>query len=457
MNNIGVLCLVPTIILFVLILTTKRVFLSLLCAGLSGAFLAAPGLGFLQTYATALQESIAGNFLPYFYVLMSVFGIYICMVERTGSARSFAKWLSKYAKKRWMSLILTELMGIIVFVDDALNNVAVGTSMCRLTDHYRVPRSFLGYVTISTSAPVCILIPISTWAVFNGGLLLDNGVGVTGDPVATFSGMLPFMFFGFATLLLLTLVNLGVIPMLGSTRRQQKYANETGIVLKSEDALHGEEIHADDAGSGSEERATPWPFLIPLAVLIGATILRDNDVIFGCTMCILVSVVMMLIQKIPFKDICKSCMDGIVYMLPLFVQLTLSTTMVSLNTTLGMPDFVVQTVTPVLSGALMPVTVFLLLTLYSALGGGFWEMSMLFMPVVIPMALKMGVNPYLAGAAVVCASAAGSSLYVCGDTIALVSSVVGTKPTTQATAILPYALISVGLSAIGFLAAGLLS
>lgn len=452
----GLLSLLPTVVLFILILFTKRVMFSLICAGIFASVLLG-GTQFLYTWIDALQASVRSGFMGQIAVMMSLFGIYIIMMEKSQAAREFALWLSKYAKKRWQALLLTEILGILIFLDDALNNVAVGTSMRRLTDHFLVPRTLLGYITISTSAPICILLPISTWAVMNGGLMIENGVSVHDSPVETFAATCPYIFFGWVTIIVMTLVVFGIFPLVGPTKRQQKVATEKHIVISAADSRNGKDIVAeifDDAESSKHHN--PYLFLIPLLVLIGGTILFDNNVMIGCVLGILSSgVLMKWKQNIPSGEIFACGLEGVLYMAPLLLQLTLSNGLTMLNVSLKMPDFIISVVTPILSGALMPVVVFIFLTLYSSFGGGFWEMSILFMPVVMPMALQMGVNPFLAAAAVVSASAAGSSLYVCGDTEALVSSVMGTTPSAQSAAVLPFALVACAISAALFLIVGI--
>ena len=453
----GILSLLPTLVLFVMIILTKRVLLSLGVAGLLGAVLYCPQ-HFLSTWLSHLESNINSEFMGNLCVMMALFGIFIVMMERSNAAREFALWLSKYAKKRWQALLLTELLGIIIFIDDALNNVAVGTSMRRLTDHYLVPRTLLGYITISTSAPVCILVPISTWAVFNGGLMMENGVS-RGDVVSTFAGTIPYMFYGWTTILVMTLMVLGVFPLLGSTRRQQKRAYQDHVIIAAEDSRSGEAVVAEVFSEADcAEKHDPFLFLVPLCVLIAGTLLFDNNVKVGCFLGLLASALMMRLRcKLAWAEILQCGMEGVISMVPLLTQLTLSTTVTSLNIALGMPDFILKTVTPILSGKFLPFAVFLCLGLYSSFGGGFWEMCILFMPVVMPLSLQLGVNPYLTAAAVVSAAAAGCSLYVCGDTEALVSSVIGTTPASQSAAVLPYTLVSCGLSALLFLLFGFLA
>ena len=79
-------------------------------------------------------------------------------------------------------MTMTFGLGMIIFIDDYLNALSVGEAMKRVTDKYKISRQKLAYIVDSTAAPVCVIIPISTWAVFFGGLLVANGIAPVDDP-----------------------------------------------------------------------------------------------------------------------------------------------------------------------------------------------------------------------------------------------------------------------------------
>ena len=70
---------------------------------------------------------------------------------------------------------------VVVFIDDYLNALAVGSSMRKVTDKFKVSREMLAYVVDSTAAPICVLVPVSTWAVFYAGLFTDAGYAESGQ------------------------------------------------------------------------------------------------------------------------------------------------------------------------------------------------------------------------------------------------------------------------------------
>ena len=167
--NYGILSLIPVVVLFVLIFTTKRMLLSLTVASLAGSILLG-GWNFASVWLEQIQAAFMGGTVGYLFLLLALFGILIRLLDKSGAAIEFANWLSRYANTRRKAMLLTFFLGWIIFVDDYLNNMAVSTAMKRVCDRHRIPRTLFGFLVNCTAAPVCVLIPVSTWAVFYGGL-----------------------------------------------------------------------------------------------------------------------------------------------------------------------------------------------------------------------------------------------------------------------------------------------
>ena len=59
--------------------------------------------------------------------------------------------------------LLTALLCFVVFIDDYFHSLAVGSIARPLTDHANVSRAKLAYLLDSTAAPMCVIMPISSW------------------------------------------------------------------------------------------------------------------------------------------------------------------------------------------------------------------------------------------------------------------------------------------------------
>lgn len=454
--DLGIITLLPIVVLFTLIFTTKRMLLSLTAASIVGAIILG-GTGFAGVWLEKVQAAFMAGTVGYLLLLLALFGILIQLLDASGAVTEFATWLSKYANTRKKALLITYVLGWLIFVDDYLNNMAIGAAMKKVSDSHKIPRTLLGYVINSTAAPVCILIPISTWAVFYGGLFEEFGVTVGGTGQGAYLAAIPYMFFAWITLVLLLLVILGIVPMIGITRKHNQIAQETGIVCPLDVNLDGHEIAAPDFSTliEADSKAKPWNFLIPLAALVAVTILTGPNVMVGCMAGVAVTAVLMLAQKkIKINEVFDNAYQGVLSMVMISSIIVIALTLVEINTATGLSDFIVATLSPYLHGALLPAIVFGFCAVYSYFGGGFWDMSMIFMPIVVPLADALGVNPLLPCAALVCAAAAGSTTYVCGDAIMIASRAIDIKPYYQMLGTLPYAIISYVLTVICFVIAG---
>lgn len=83
-----------------------------------------------------------------------------------------------------------------------------------------------------------------------------------------------------------------------------------------------------------------------------------------------------------------------------------------------------------------------------------WGLILITFPILIPVSLTVGANPYLVGAAIISAGAFGCNMcYICDYTM-LTSSVFGLKPGYHASTCVAYSIIFAAISAVMYLIAG---
>ena len=141
-------------------------------------------------------------------------------------------------------------------------------------------------------------------------------------------------------------------------------------------------------------------------------------------------------------------------MLMVDVTIALALTLVEINKVTGMTGYVIEVLTPLLNGSIFAAIVFAFCGAYVFFAGGFWDGSMIFAPIVVPIAVALGVNPILSCMALVCAATLGSTTFVAGDAIMITSGAVEIKPYYQMLGTFPYALVSYILTIICFVVAG---
>jgi Na+/H+ antiporter NhaC len=204
-------------------------------------------------------------------------GSIIKLIEKTGGSLAFGRFVAKHSKTRVGTLLWTYLLGIIIFIDDYLNSLTVGSCMAPITDKHKVSREELTYIVDSTAAPVCVLLPISTWAVFASRLFVVNGLTNEENALQYFVKTIPYNFYAWAALIIVLLVIFKVIPPIGRMKKADDRVKNGGPIAPP----GSEKI---DIRGNSNDICTDGKmidFLLPIACLVLATILSGVDMQTG--------------------------------------------------------------------------------------------------------------------------------------------------------------------------------
>jgi len=412
----GIISLIPVVSVIVLAVITKRTFEPLLAGSLIG-FLLLKGAGFFPAWLDAVYEVMMDGTTVWIVLVCGLFGSLIMLLEKSGGAFGFSDMAKKFTKKRGTSLVATWILGIIIFVDDYLNALAVGSAMRKVTDSHRVPREFLAYVINSTGAAVCVLIPFSTWAAFMAGQLDANGVTVAGSATAAFIKIIPYVFYGWMAVLIVPLFSLKIIPLFGPMKRAVKRAEETGEVFPESTRDKKEEF--DEVETSFKGKPKVLNFLIPMAALAIITVITQ-DMLLGVFLSIAICFVLFIPQKLlSFGEFFDSVLNGFKDMLLVLWIIVAAFFLQKANEGLGLTPFVIESVEPILSARLLPVASFIIIGFLAFATGSFWGVAAIAFPIIIPLATAMDVNVYLVCGAIVSAAALGSHTCFYGDAVTL--------------------------------------
>jgi Na+/H+ antiporter NhaC len=275
--DFGPAALIPAFFLIIYIFTTKRILEALTLSSIIGFVMVGQG-DTLGTFSSSLLGVMMSEDIAWLIIVCGLMGSIISLIEKAGGAFAFGEWVSRRAKTRKSALIWTWLLGIVIFIDDYLNSLTVGSCMAPLTDKHKVPREFLSYVVDSTAAPVCVIIPITTWAVFAGRLLETNGWAPEGEGLVYFIKTIPFNFYGWIATLIVPLVILGIVPIFGPMKKAEQRVKDGGSLAPA-----GSEKIDIRAGITASVPDNPriMNFFLPIIVLVGATIYFDVDMQMG--------------------------------------------------------------------------------------------------------------------------------------------------------------------------------
>jgi len=476
MDRHGVIALVPAASVIALALLTRRTLESLLGGTLLG-FVLVGGWGFLGEFTDSLLRVMQDPTIAWVLLVCGLFGSLIRLLVSAGGADAFADALAARVQSRRAALLATWGLGLAIFIDDYLNALTVGSAMRRVTDRFGVPREMLAYVVDSTAAPVCVLLPLSTWAIYVGGLLEGEGLAAVGAGLNAYLEAVPYMFYGWVAIALVPLAAVGWLPPLGGMRAAERRAaagmlappgspadpdgTGTGFALRE---AGGQAAAARSPESPRPTVAAPLDlprlacFVLPLLLLIIATVATGIDALKGVIIALgVTSVAFAVFRILPPARIGDDAVAGFASMLQALAIVVLSFMLKEVNDRLGLSEFVLDAVAPWMAPALLPALAFLSLSLLAFTTGSFWGVYAIAFPILVPLAVELGVSPPLTVAAVVSAGAFGSHACFYGDATVLSARAAGCDTMAHVTTQLPYAVLGGAISTGLFLLAGWLT
>src|SRR5699024_6574478 len=173
-----ILTVLPPFVAIILVIVTKKVLISLGAGILTAGLLLAdfnPVTMVVTVWEAILRLVWVDGEINWYTILIVAFlfqlGIITALVMMSGRASSFTEWAVKRIRKRRGAKVLTGLLGMLIFIDDYFNALAVGQVARPITDRYRISREKIAYLIVSSSAPVVVLMPLSSWGAYIMGIM----------------------------------------------------------------------------------------------------------------------------------------------------------------------------------------------------------------------------------------------------------------------------------------------
>lgn len=445
----GILCLLPVIIVLVVALITRDTILSLFAGTASGFILLGNG-SISYTYShfiEVMQSVMADSFTITILTAICLFGALIALLTKSGGVAGFAKFTEKYIKGRKTSLLCTWLLGIIVFVDDYLNSLAVGTAMKAITDRFKVSREMLCYIVNSTGSTVCAIIPISGWGIFMVSQISAVETGLNLSPFDTFVHSIPFITYGWVATLIVIFFCIGIIPLYGPMKKIEQETLQSGIVhVEGDDAQ--EEINIP------VEKRRAVNFLLPLTVLAAITVVT-GDMVLGAILAIAAGIVLYVPQKLfSIKECWGTLMTGMQEMFSMLLVIIFAYLLQAANAELGLTDWVISHTEVFLTASVFPLVVFIIAGLLSFATGTYWTLSTILFPIVVPLGVSLDVNIFLVIGSLISGCTVGAQICMYSDCVILASMSCGTTPAQYFRTSAPLVALPIAITAIAYIVLG---
>jgi len=480
-EHYGILSLLPPVLAISLSMITKEVLSSLVIGIIAGALILSNG-NILEAFKNAMELLIntAGDPSWNFRVLMFtlLLGSIIGMISRANGPQAFGRWAEKHIKSRGLALFITWCLGVLIFMDDYFNCMTVGTALRPVTDRFKVSRAKLSFIIDSTAAPVCTLVPISTWVAYVASLLapLFAQFSLDLNPYSVYVQMIIYNFYPWLIVLMVlatSFTNLEYGPMAVSEKRA--LAGE-GLwdknIMKTPPGDEFENIEKSAKGSAIDMVA-PLIGLIVIMVLAMAysggffsgeagffTAIMNSDsataLVWGATITLILTSIFYSVRGVVrFKDSMEAIIQGAKSMMVALFILSLAWTIGQTCQQLGTGIYVSSIMSETFPIWAVPATVFVLTAFIAFSTGTSWGTWAIMIPIVVPLVVAMDLNLLLPGiAAVLSGGVFGDHCSPISDTT-IMSSTGGACPHIEhVNTQLPYALTAAITSLIGFLMLG---
>ena len=441
MEHAGIITLVPTFVVLATAIITHRPVASLIIGVLVGILLNTPK-NILGSFSEITLEVMQDPQIAWVIMVCGLMGglFYLLMAE--GGVEAFTLAMAKRANTRKKSLLITWFLGLTMFLDDYLSAIVIGNSMKKVTDKFKVSRSMLAYIVDSTAAPICVLVPISTWAVYFSVILESTGNISLGEGMKYYISAIPFMFYPIIALLLVPLVASERFPLIGPMKEEELKASQLDSISQSK----------DQDSTNTRTQSSIWVFVLPLLTLILFSWLNNIDLLRGIIATLMLIIPIMIGLKIIDMDKAfDAILDGFKVMIPPLMIVVAAFMFKVINDQLGMPQYVIETMKPILSPTLFPVIVFITMAFVSFATASNWGIYLIVIPIVLPLGIALEVPIPLIIGAVLSASTFGSHACFYTDATVLAAQSSGVDTMKHALTQIPYALIAALIASIAYI------
>lgn len=463
------LSVLPPLLAIGLAVATRQVYLSL-AGGIWLGWTILHGWNPASGLGEAVESTVrvlgdAGDARVIMFTL--VMGALIATLSSSGGVAGFVAWLER---NRWVTngrraQLLAWATGVVIFIESNITVLVAGSVSRPLFDRYRTSREKLAYLIDSTSAPICILIPLNAWGAYNLGLLGGEAVGLD-NPLGVFLQSIPFNFYAFAAVALALAVALFKLDW-GPMKKAEQRAARGEVLRPGATPMMDEDV----LGGGDEPPVAPRAvnMVAPIATLVvlmplGLWVTGDGDLTAGsgstsvlwASLGALASAWFLLLAQRAYSvdALVRIALRGAGGLVPLALILLLALALGDVAGQLGTGAFVAGVAEGVLPPVVFLPLVFLVSSAIAFSIGSSWGTFAVMIPIAVPAALLLGLPPAPFLAAALSGGIFGDHCSPVSDTTIISSMAAATDHVDHVRTQLPYALAGGAVATVCFAATG---
>ena len=390
--------LLPPVVAIILALITKEVYSSLFLGIIVGCLLFTNGnpIDALQDFVSRLCSNAGGNMGILMFLV--ILGTMVALMIRAGGSKAYGDWAVKHIKTKSGALWSTFILAIVLGVDDYFNNLTTGNVMRPVTDGHHISRAKLSYMCDATAAPVCIMMPVSSWAAAVTGIIGNDELGFQ-----IFLKAIPYNYYAILTLvfiMVMTSLNIDYGPM----KKHEDNAAKGDLYTTPERPFAGvEEMKFNPNGKVID---LVIPVIVLVACCVGAMIYvgyqgGGTDLIsafantdafsalpLGSLIALIFTMIFFMVRRsMKFTELMDCLPEGFKQMVPAILILCLAWTIGDVTKALGAPEFVAGIVSGFGDSLhnFLPAVVFLIASFLGFATGTSWGTFSILLPIVIPV------------------------------------------------------------------------
>lgn len=468
--------LTPALIAIVLAMWTRQVYLSLFAGLWLGATIIVGGnpiAGLRETVDQIVLVFLdAGNTRVIIFCLLV--GGLIALVQASGGVVGFVESARGrgWGNTRRSAELLAWLVGLAIFVESSITSLATGAVARPFFDRLKLPREKLAYYCDAMSAPVCMSIPLNGWGAYVLGLLAAQGMGAESVPLLVRS--LIFNFFSWMAILFALFLAISGWGF-GAMKKAERRAAQTGEVTRP----GSRPMMSDDVANIEPIGRVPnraYNLLIPILVLVGMIFVGlfitgegnlmagsgSTSVLWAVGASIGVAAVMYALPltsgraAVSLQESTDLVLKGSAGLVGVTVLIVFAFALGQISRALEMGPYLVSLIGSDAPVWWLPSIIFLVACIISFTLGSSWTCFAIMIPIALPIADGLAIDPALMLGAVLSGGVFGDHASPLSDTTIISSMSAACDHIDHVNTQLPYTLVVAAVALVAFTAMGLL-
>ncbi|PSW06767.1 sodium:proton antiporter [Photobacterium lipolyticum] len=449
------LTLLPPCLSILLAMATRQVYVAIFAGIMTGSILLSQNvlLGMAKSF-NAVADTFQSSSSVKSLIFILMIGAIINVMKQSGGIDALIYHLAykrNIVKSKVSAQLITFAFGFLMCLEGIGSMMLVGLVGRPLFNQYDISREKLAFVANCTGAPLAWLMPFSGAGIFLASLIaaqVENGT-LAEQPMNYVFAALPYQIY--------TIAILALVPLLAL--KMHDFVTEN-----TSEANHVNVVHSFDSQPQTGVFAILLPIVILLASILAITYTTgDGDILAGDIssaiywsgfISLIGSGIYFRVCQIKINQYVEWCVQGMKNMLPAVIILTLAFSLSGITGQLGTGKYLASFVSSEVPVWLVPASIFIICVLISFSTGSSGATVSIMTPIIIPLAVGVGVSVPLAIATVISGAVFGDQSSPISDSVIVASTAADCPPEKHFATQLPYTLAVALLSLAFYLVIG---